>query len=314
MPEVNMEFFDLLPKHPADFEIKAYAVDGVKLNFFNQYRRFVQLGEENSITTNKFIETIKPFFFFYRRLNEYAKNTHKFDHHSTLRFREILATAKDPEKAFFEDLPEALGFNTDSLQQEQSVNEYGRIIQRAIRELRSCYSRLIDRIEGRLIDGLNLSSQYYEEYVKEIQSRLSNVRTYLMTNKQREFYTHAITEYDNRLEWYQSVCYTILDQRLDSLRDEQEEKLVDDLIYMFRTCEKYADISKKTTESNSEDAYSFDLVTNHGMSIRTQTYILPDKEKTKANHLEEQLSRVLSGDTNLDVCVLLSMLNKRITK
>ena len=314
MPEVNMEFFDLLPKHPTDFEIKAYAVDGVKLNFFNQYRRFVQLGEENSITTNKFIETIKPFFFFYRRLNEYAKNTHKFDHHSTLRFREVLATAKDPEKAFFEDLPEALGFNTDSLQQEQFVNEYGNIIQRAIRELRSCYSRLIDRIEDRLIDGLNLSSQDYEEYVKEIQSRLSNVRTYLMTDKQREFYTHAITEYNNRVEWYQSVCYTVLDQRLDSLRDEQEEKLVDDLIYMFRTCEKYADISKKTTEINAEDAYSFDLVTNHGTTIRTQTYILPDKEKTKANHLEEQLSRVLSGDTNLDVCVLLSLLNKRMTK
>lgn len=314
MPEVNMEFFDLLPKHPADFEIKAYAVDGVKLNFFNQYRRFVQLGEENSITTNKFIETIKPFFFFYRRLNEYAKNTHKFDHHSTLRFREVLATAKDPEKAFFEDLPEALGFNTDSLQQEQFVNEYGNIIQRAIRELRSCYSRLIDRIEDRLIDDLNLSSQNYEEYVKEIQSRLSNVRTYLMTDKQREFYTHAITEYDNRIEWYQSVCYTVLDQRLDSLRDEQEEKLVDDLIYMFRTCEKYADISKKTTEINAEDAYSFDLVTNHGTTIRTQTYILPDKEKTKASHLEEQLSRVLSGDTNLDVCVLLSLLNKRMTK
>ena len=314
MPEVNMEFFDLLPKHPADFEIKAYAVDGVKLNFFNQYRRFVQLGEENSITTNKFIETIKPFFFFYRRLNEYAKNTHKFDHHSTLRFREVLATAKDPEKAFFEDLPEALGFNTDSLQQEQFVNEYGNIIQRAIRELRSCYSRLIDRIEDRLIDGLNLSSQDYEEYVKEIQSRLRNVRTYLMTDKQREFYTHAITEYNNRVEWYQSVCYTVLDQRLDSLRDEQEEKLVDDLIYMFRTCEKYADISKKTTEINAEDAYSFDLVTNHGTTIRTQTYILPDKEKTKANHLEEQLSRVLSGDTNLDICVLLSLLNKRMTK
>lgn len=314
MPEVNMEFFDLLPKHPTDFEIKAYAVDGVKLNFFNQYRRFVQLGEENSITTNKFIETIKPFFFFYRRLNEYAKNTHKFDHYSTLRFREVLATAKDPEKAFFEDLPEALGFNTDSLQQEQFVNEYGNIIQRAIRELRSCYSRLIDRIEDRLIDGLNLSSQDYEEYVKEIQSRLSNVRTYLMTDKQREFYTHAITEYDNRIEWYQSVCYTVLDQRLDSLRDEQEEKLVDDLIYMFRTCEKYADISKKTTEINAEDAYSFDLVTNHGTTIRTQTYILPDKEKTKASHLEEQLSSVLSGDTNLDVCVLLSLLNKRMTK
>lgn len=312
MPEVNMEFFDLLPKHPADFEIKAYAVDGVKLSFFNQYRQFVQLGKEGGITTDKFIETIKPFFFFYRQLNDYAKHTRKFDHPSTLRFRDVLATAKDPEKAFFEDLPEALGYNQDDLQQEQFVNEYGNIIQRAIRELRSCYPKLIDRIEAHLIDSLSLDSPEYGDYIKEIRNRLSNVKTYLMTHKQREFYTHAITVYDNRAEWYQSICYTILDQRLDSLRDEQEEKLLDDLVYMFRTCEKYADISKKTIEGATEDAYSFDLVTNHGTDIRTQTYVLSEKEKQKASHLEEQLSKVLSGNSNLDVCALLSLLNKKV--
>lgn len=314
IPEVNMEFFDLLPKHPADFELKVYAVDGVKLSFFNQYRRFVQLGQESSITTDKFIETIKPFFFFYRQLNEYAKHTRKFDHSSTLRFREVLATAKDPEKAFFEDLPKALGYNQESLQQDRFINEYGSIIQRAIRELRSCYSKLIDRIEERLIDGLNLDSPEYGEYIKEIRARLSNVKTYLMTNKQREFYTHAVAVYDNRSEWYQSVCYTILDQRLDSIFDEQEEKLVDDLIYMFRTCEKYADISKRTTEGGAEDAYSFDLVTNHGTDIRTQTYVLSEKEKQKANQIEEQLNQALSGNPNLDVCALLSLLNKKVIK
>ena len=97
MPEVNMEFFDLLQKHPADFEIKKFAMDGVKLGFFNQYRRFVNLGDEFSITNENFIETIKPFLSFYVRLNDYTKHTHKFDHSSTMRFRDVLATAKDPE-------------------------------------------------------------------------------------------------------------------------------------------------------------------------------------------------------------------------
>ena len=135
-----------------------------------------------------------------------------------------------------------------------------------------------------------------------------------MTDKQREFYTHAITEYDNRAEWYQSVCYTVLDQRLDSLRDEQEDKLVDDLIFMFRTCEKYADISRSTTERSSEDAYSFDLVTNHGTNIRTQTYVLPEKEKQTVADLEARINELLSGNNNVDICTLLSILNKKVTK
>ena len=61
MPNVNMEFFDLLQKHPGDYEVKKFAGDGVKLGFFNQYRRFINLGEESAITNASFIETIKPF-------------------------------------------------------------------------------------------------------------------------------------------------------------------------------------------------------------------------------------------------------------
>ena len=312
MPEVNMEFFDLLQKHPQDFEVKKFAVDGVKLGFFNQYRRFINLGDEFNITKDSFIETIKPFLSFYARLDDYTKNTRKFDHASTMKFRDVLAKAKDPEKAFFEDLPEALGFNQEKLKQEEFIREYGIIIQRAIRELRSCYSRLIDRIEERLVDGFGLQSCDYNEYVVEVRERLAHVKTYLLTDKQREFYHHVMTEYDNRTQWYQSICYTILEQRLDSLRDEQEDKLADDLVYLFRECEKYSSISQRLTDSETSDAYSFDMVTNKGTNVRTQTYILPEKDKKRALELEEHINNILSGDNNVDVCTLLAILNKKL--
>ena len=123
-----------------------------------------------------------------------------------------------------------------------------------------------------------------------------------------------MTEYDNRTQWYQSICYTILDQRLDALRDEQEEKLVDDLIYMFRTCEKYSSISQQADDLEKNDAYSFDMVSNRGTDIRTQTYVLPEKDKRRAKELEEQINVLLSGDTNIDVCTLLAILNKKLNK
>jgi hypothetical protein len=226
----------------------------------------------------------------------------------------VLAKAKDPEKAFFEDLPEALGFTQEKLKQEEFINEYGNIIQRAIRELRSCYSKLIDRIESRLVEEFGLESYDYSEYITEVRSRLAHVKSYLLTDKQREFYHHVMTEYDNRTQWYQSICYTILEQRLDTLKDEQEDKLVDDLVYLFRECEKYADISQKVSDSEKNEAYSFDMVTNKGTNVRTQTYILPEKDKHKAEDLEKKINKLLSGDTNIDVCTLLSILNKKMKK
>ena len=312
IPNVDVLFFDLLQKHPADYAVKAFEVDGVKLDFFNQYRRFVNLGDEFNITTQSFIETIKPFLSFYKQLNDYTKHTRKFTHKSTMRFRDVLATAKDPEKAFFEDLSNALGF-TKKLKQDADIEEYGNVIQKAIRELRSCYTQLIDRLESRLVDGLGLSSADYNEYIAEIRQRMANIKLHLLTSKQKEFYHHIMTEYDNRTEWYQSICYPILDHKLESLRDEEEDKLADDLVFLFRECEKYADISKKTL-SDSDVAYSFDMVTNGGTSIRTQTYILPEKDKKRVSELEAKINAILSGNSNAEICALLEILNKKMKR
>ncbi len=312
IPNVDMLFFDLLQKHPADYAIKAFEVDGVRIDFFNQYRNLVNLGDEFNITSQSFVETIKPFLFFYKKLNDYTKHTRKFTHKSTMRFRDVLATAKDPEKAFFEDLPDALGF-AKKLKQNADIAEYGNVIMKAIRELRSCYTQLIDRIESRLVDGLDLSTADYNEYLPEIKQRLSNVKLTLLTAKQKEFYNHVMTEYDNRTLWYQSICYPILEHKLESLRDEEEDKLADDLIYLFRECEKYADISKKAVADN-DLAYSFDMVSNNGTNIRTQTYVLPEKDKKRVSELEQKINQMLSGNDNVDICTLLEILNKKMKR
>ena len=311
IPEVNIEFFELLQKHPNEYLIKTFDVSGVRMEFFNQYRKFVNLQAVGGIKSNQFVDTIKPFFFFYnRRLNDYAKHTRKFDHIETLRFRDILAKAKDPEKTFLEDLPAALGYDKEAQGSEEFAKQYAYVINRAVRELRGRYNKLIDRIEERLVDVLGLSSYEYDEYVIEIRNRLSSIKTYLLTDRLKEFYNHAIAEFDNRTEWYQSICYTALDQPLQRLRDDQEDKLIEELIALFRTCEKYADISKM--EGNDKDeVFSFDMVSKDGTVIKPQTYRLMDKDKKEAEVLEMDINRLLQGHDDIAVSTLLKILKER---
>ena len=49
IPNFNVELLDLMKKHMGEFKVKAYAVDGVKLQLFNQYRKFLNLGDNDSI-------------------------------------------------------------------------------------------------------------------------------------------------------------------------------------------------------------------------------------------------------------------------
>ena len=286
--DINMEFFDLLKKHPSDFTVKAYAEDGVKMEFYNQYRKFINVGESQKIKGDKFIETIKPFFFFYNHLNDYAKHTRKFDHVTTLRFRDVLAKAKDPEKTFFEDLPEALGYDKTSLQSADFVANYCNIIQKAVRELRSCYRSLIDRIEGQLIERLDLKEYEYNGYIIEIRQRLSHIKEHLLSDKQRDFYNHAMAEFDNRQEWYQSICYAALDQPLERLRDEQEDQLVDNIVFLFRECEKHAVVSE-------------------AMSFKVN-----NDERKRSDELEAKIEEMLTDDTNLNIYALMNVLKKKM--
>lgn len=318
IPNVNMEFFELLQKHPGDYSIKALDVSGVRMDIFNQYRKFLNVKQLGEVKSNDFIETIKPFFFFYsRQLNDYAKHTHRFNHEQTVRFRDTLAVAKDPEKTFFEDLPEALGFDKESLQDKNKVEEFCYVINRAIKELRSCYNDLIDRIESSILDALGIDEYEYSEYIQTIRSRFASVNEHLLTDRLKEFYHHVMAEFDNRKEWYQSICYTALEQPLERLRDEQEEKLVHNLITLFRECEKYSDISRMNIYGRgNEECFAIDMVATKGKNLSSQTFRLPETETEKADELEKLLDNALAStdNDNVAICTLLRVLNKKMTK
>jgi len=308
-PKLEEYMFDLLPKKPGKYSVKMFATEGVNLEFFNQYRKFIQLPDEFAITSDKIIETIKPFLFFYNKLNDYTKHTKKFNKKSTMRFRDVLARAKDPEKTFFEDLPQALGFKDT-----QNFDTYGETLQNAIRELRMCYTNLIDRIEKRLIKELKLKNTDYGEYVVEIQNRFSHVKTHLLTPVQLDFYNRIALKFVERAKWYEAICYPVLNHPLEKLRDEEEDSLLDELIFLFRECEKYADISKKTYDDENSEAFSFDMVSNKGTNLRTQTFVLREGDKKRSAELVEKINEILSGDNNVDICTLLKILDKKLGK
>ena len=290
IPNFNMELLDLMKKHIGEFKIKAYAVDGVKLQLFNQYRKFLNLGDNSRIEGCAFIETIKPFLFFYnRQLNEYAKHTKSLAHEETIKFREVLARAKDPEKAFLEDLPEALGYDDEKLKNEKAIQEYCYVIQRAVRELRDCYNQLIDRIEGNLIECLGLKSREYSEYIQEIQHRLSKVKPHLLNPRQKEFYQHVMAQFDNRTEWYQSICFAVLGSPLERMTDNLEPRLHDDLVFLFKECEQKAVLSESLN------------------------YKIDEKKEKRSYELELKINDLLTGDNNLDIYTLRRILQKKLS-
>jgi len=313
IPLINKEVLDILQKSPNDFAVKAFSVDGVKVDLFNKYRQAINLDDEEFITTDKFIETIKPFLTFYRKLNQYAKSTKKFDNTSTLKFRNVLAIAKDPEKTFFEDLPKALGYKDKELaNNEEFLRKYVDTIQTAIRDLRTCYDALLDRIEGVIIDRLRLKSSNFDEYKTELEGRYKNVKTHLLTTKQKNFLSRVLSPLKDRQSWIQSISYIVFDKQLEMLHDDEEEALIDNLIFLFNELSKYVEISK-VVKTEQDKFFKLELISASG-ELKPQVFRVPESKESEVESLENKIAQLLTGNNEVDICSLLSVLKKKLEK
>lgn len=309
--KITKEVFELLQKRPNDFSVKAFEMEGVKMEYFHQYRKLLKnTSPEDALNSNTFLQTIKPFIGFYRQLNEYAKSTRKFDHAETARFRDVLANAKDPEKAFFVDLPEALGLKSEDLLQGDEMTNRVRL---AMNELRNCYDELLARIEACMVKALDLPHDY-ESYKEEIAVRYATVREGLLTQKSRIFLERLLAPSATAREFWEKVCNAVLDKRLEQLKDKEEERLMDDMQFMFRELDRYVDISQLDDFMTNDEAYSFEMASTKGATHKQQTFRLSGGQVAQASSIEQKVLSQLSGDENLDVCVLLRLLNEKLAK
>ena len=305
---INKEVFEILQKHPGDFKIKAYDVSGVKVDFFNKYRQFFHKDEYIQIQGSGLIGIAKPFFQYIRGLNDYAKTTNKFDYPFTAKFRDLLLNATDPQKTFLEDLPAAFGYK--DLNREEFLDQYLVLIKQACQELNNCYYNFVCRIEDAVVNHLGLPKEY-DEYKPILNARYKNINKDILTARTKSFLDRLLAPSENKTEFYAKIGLVIFDKRIENIKDSEEALFIKNMLHLFSELEHFTELSDAAV-SSADEAYSIDFVSTMGTSVSKKTFRLPESKKADANAKAEQLSALLSGDNEMDVCVLLKLLNDRI--
>ncbi len=306
---VNKEIFELIQKRINDFTIKAFKIAGVKLEFFRRYRQFLHKDDGVEVTSESLVETVRPFFHFYRCLNSYAKRTRKFDSAYTAKFRDVLSDAQDPTKTFFEDLPAVFGYK--NLNSEEFIAQYIGLIKNAIRELNMCYDNLINRIEEKIITHLGIPNDY-EEYKDVLKSRYESIDSRILTPKTRAVLNRVISPSESKREFIEKLSIVVTDKRLDQTTDNEEPLLIHQLLHIFSELERHSAISDGGNHGDDAEAYNFELASNSGKFSKSQTYRLPKSKSKVAEEIANKISKLLPDDEELDICVLLKLLNDRV--
>lgn len=229
IPYLTEDVLDLVHKSPSNYSIKSYDVSGLKVNLLESYKELVQVGDVELGTKSTFLSIFGNFLRFHRGLNEYTLNTKRLSP-KAISLREAIKNAKDPEEALFNHFPNALGFHSISVSDDEEIlKSYTYHIQDAIREIRSAFNSLLDRIEEKIIHSFYCESMDFENYKMEIQSRLININQGLLGSEQSIFYKRLISPLDDRSSWLKSVADAALGKSIDGMIDEEDILLVTNL-------------------------------------------------------------------------------------
>ena len=311
IPELNSEILDLISKNPRDYSIKAFDIEGVKLDIFNSYRIFLNKQIEFQITNKSFIETIKPFLVFYRQLPEYSKQTKRLSKNA-LAIKNAIAISKDPEKTFFEDFPGALGTSLTNLKNDKDqLNEFTQSLQNAIREIRTSYENLIDRIEEYLQVEIIGEKVDFEEYKELLKERFKTVKRHLLLPHQKSFIQRIDSALDDKKAWLNSISQSITGKSLENFKDDDEIILFDKLHNVIFELDSLSKLSKIQIDESKEEVLGiqFDSITE---GVKQNLVRYPKNKLVKIDIIKSDLKKVLSKDRVVDIAALTKLLQEII--
>ncbi len=312
LPNLNDEILELITKNPQDYELKAFDLEGIRLDIFNCYRAILSQTASKSPTNQTFIETIKPFLVFYTKLPEYSKNTKRLQK-ETFAIRQAIATSTDPEKTFFEEFPIALGYSVKQLHSSEEILEtYTSKLQDAIREIRTCYDEMINRFEAFILSEVLYDNLDFQQYKLIFRNRFVNLRKHLLLPNQKVFIQRLYSELDDRRAWLSSIAQAILGKNLESLKDEDEVLLCDRFKSMIMDLDNLTTLSKTDVNEEKEEIYNLEISSFD--SIEKKIVRLPKKKQAEIAAIESKIREHFGTDKTLNIAALMHLLQELLKK
>jgi len=314
LPEITQELLELTIKKTQRFQIKAFDVQGIKLDLFNRYRALVQQSEGELFTNRSFIETVKPFLIFYRSLPQYTKHTNQLSP-ETLKLREVIATASEPEKTFFEDFPQALGYDHLDLKaaDDATLKSYIYQIKASIKELQTAFTALIDNVENYFLKELGYVGIEFPKYRSKLKERYQSLREYLLPRHLKGFYQRLLSDFGDKQAWFESIVQAVLHKKISEMKDEEKELVFDRLSHAIQELDNLCDISKLVADPEKEKVVKLE-VTTYAEGRQEKLVRLPKQKERTELELEQEIEAVLgkTKDRRVRIDLLIKLLQKEL--
>lgn len=312
IPELQEGTLDIVMSKPHNYFIHTFKLSTEKTRLFNQYRYFLNQIETEVATRETFIETVKPFLSFYKRLSPFAQTTTSQISNQANLLRTAIKNASDPEKLFFEDIPRALKYSAKDLSDNEQIEKFAIKLKEATRELNGAQGKLLNTIETIINKEIGSSSLSFPENKELLQARYKKIKTNKLNTKQKVFFQRITTALDDRSSWISSLAFAIVNKTLDNFTDKDIELFRSYYPSRIHELDNLSEISNKDVDQDKEEVLKLEI-TSFVKGVQNKLIRLPKSKSKGLEKLENQIKPILNtGNKQENIAILIKLLQEEI--
>ncbi|HEX9826437.1 MAG TPA: hypothetical protein VGA80_07535, partial [Flavobacteriaceae bacterium] len=172
IPHLNDEILERFVKRPDEFAVQLFRIQGLRASIFDQYSH--ALFDERKATVNRTVlDFAKQLAKFIYSLEEYTQKTRSSDLSVEAKLvRDAFSLAKSPDHLLFNDLPLALGYDIEKLENggEAVLEGFSTKLMDCMRELKHCFGELLTKQKELLAQAFHVDNKLS---LKELHQRFA---------------------------------------------------------------------------------------------------------------------------------------------
>ena len=318
--DISLAVFERLIKSPEKFELKRFRMEGIRAEVFEQFTGMISKPVSMTGTPPNLLVIVRPLISFIHKLPRYTMLTQDLSD-AAITLRRAIADAREPDSLLFEQLPQALGFDTFGALAEtdsKTVDAFFNTLRSTLSELNRAYDDLLSFIEGMLVSAFSLQSN--DSPHTELTKRAQPLLDLAIETKLKGFLIRVCDEGLDFKGWLEAIGTYIANKPPTAWNDSDKAHFEMNLSELAKKFHRFEVVSFERQRQSEKSTDSAGEVIRVGITTLSSTeqervVTVPPTAEAQVDNIERGIEQVfesagVDGDANFRLAILARLSQK----
>ena len=223
IPYLHIDSLEAMFLKPSEFYIKKYNFDRVPKSVIDSLLKFSRIDQTSGTERSAFFGIYAQLSRSINQLPVYTKHTKVGIDAKTIKLREAIVSATDPEKALLIDMPIGLGFKPLTEQTEIEYSTFFNQLEDCVTDMTRAFPRLINVLKSQFLQKLGISATTLGTEKEQLRDLVSTINIDIIGEQTKVVLKRILSPLDDEVLYWKAILDAIADFNIETVKDGDVE-------------------------------------------------------------------------------------------